>query len=67
MLEKIQKEVGEAHPFDINVTLIDGNPELEREYGEQVPVIHINGQAHDFFRVDPAKFKKAIAALHPHQ
>ena len=42
---------------------IDGDSELEKKYGEQVPVILINGKPHDFFRVDPKRFKAAIAEL----
>lgn len=50
--------------FAIEKKLIDGNPELEREYGEQVPVILINGKVHDFFRVDPERFRNSISRLH---
>lgn len=47
--------------FVITQILIDGEADLIELYGEQVPVIHINGKPHDFFRVDPARFLKAIA------
>lgn len=46
--------------FTITEILIDGEPDLIELYGEQVPVIHINGKPHDFFRVDPERFLKAI-------
>jgi glutaredoxin len=51
--------------FDFTITkiLIDGNRELEEKYGEQVPVILINNQPHDFFRVDPERFRSALAKL----
>ena len=49
--------------FQITKILIDGNPELEEKYGEQVPVILINGQPHDFFIVDPERFRLAISKL----
>ena len=49
--------------FEIEKLLIDGDSELETKYGEQVPVILINGKQHDFFRVDPERFRKAINAL----
>ena len=49
--------------FEIEKLLIDGDAELETKYGEQVPVILINGKQHDFFRVDPERFRKAINAL----
>ena len=46
--------------FSITEILIDGNSELVESYGEQVPVIHINGKPHDYFRVDPERFLQAI-------
>ena len=46
--------------FEIEKILIDGSVELEKLYGEQVPVILIDGKPHDFFRVDPVRFRKAI-------
>lgn len=59
-LEKLQNELRNEHPFEIEVSLIDGNPVLEAEHGEHVPVTLINGQPHDFWRVDPERFKKAL-------
>ena len=47
--------------YEIEKIYIDGNPELEKLYGEQVPVIHIDGNHHDFFRVDPERFKSSLA------
>jgi hypothetical protein len=35
-------------------------PELEQEYGEQVPVIMIDNKIHDYWRVDIERFTKAI-------
>ena len=49
--------------FNITKILIDGNLELEEKYGEQVPVILINDKPHDFFRVDPERFRSAISNL----
>ena len=46
--------------FDLEIKLIDGNPELEKAYGEQVPVILIDQQPHDYWRVDIDRFTKAI-------
>jgi glutaredoxin len=59
-LEELQGEID----FTIDKKLIDGSPELEKLYGEQVPVILINGAMHDFFRVDPERFKSSISRLH---
>jgi glutaredoxin len=46
--------------FTIHEILIDGDSELIERYGEQVPVIHIDGKPHDYFRVNPERFLQAI-------
>jgi glutaredoxin len=46
--------------FTIHEILIDGDAELIERYGEQVPVIHIDGKPHDYFRVNPERFLQAI-------
>ena len=58
-LESMKSELD----YSIVITYIDGNAELEEKYGEQVPVILINNQPHDFFRVDPERFRLAISKL----
>ena len=49
--------------FEIDKQLIDGDPELEDKYGESVPVILINGAPHEFFRVDPTRFRNVMSKL----
>ena len=56
VLEGMQLELN----FEIEKIYIDANVELEKLYGEQVPVIHIDGIHHDFFRVDPERFKSSL-------
>ncbi len=46
--------------FELEVKLIDGSDELEKLYGHEVPVIHIDGEHHDFFRVDVERFKSSL-------
>ena len=46
--------------FELEIKLIDDLPELEQEYGEQVPVILIDNKIHDYWRVDIERFTKAI-------
>ena len=60
VLHQLQGEVD----FTIEKLLIDGSPELEAKYGEQVPVILINGAMHDFYRVDPTRFRSSVSRLH---
>jgi len=40
---------------------ITRDPELSRAYGEQIPVTFVDGRQHDFWRVDPARLRKALA------
>ena len=53
--------------FTIEKIYIDGDEKLERLYGEQIPVIHINGEHHDFFRVDPDRFRSSLEKHRRHQ
>ena len=55
-IEKFKSEFD----FTIEKILIDGNLELEKKYGEEVPVILINGKPHDFFRIDIERFRNAM-------
>jgi glutaredoxin len=60
---EVISEIRKDFEFTITKILIDGDAELEEKYGEQVPVILINNQPHDFFRVDPERFRLAISKL----
>jgi glutaredoxin len=62
-LEGMREELA----FTIEVIYIDGNPELEKLYGHEVPVIHINGEHHDFFKVDPERFRTSLEKHRRHQ
>lgn len=55
-LEALQPEL----QFDIEKRFIDGDPVLEEKYGELIPVIHIDGEHHDFYRVDPDRFRSSL-------
>ena len=46
--------------FDLEIKLIDDSQVLEKEYGEQVPVILIDDKIHDYWRVDLDRFTTAI-------
>jgi glutaredoxin len=65
----VAKEVVESAKsevdFELEIVFIDGDAELEKLYGEEVPVTMINGKRHDYFKVDRARFIAAV--LHPHQ
>ena len=62
--EKNAREVLVEIPFNLEVIYIDGDQELERLYGEEVPVTLINGAKHDYFRVEKKRFSEAILRQH---
>jgi len=53
ILQSLQDDLN----FEIQEILIDGSEELEKLYGEKIPVTHIDGVHHDFWRVDPERFR----------
>lgn len=63
LLESLRKELD----FEIEKIFIDGDEKLEKLYGEQVPVIQIDGVHHGFWRVDPVRFKSSLEKHRQHQ
>jgi glutaredoxin len=61
--EKNVREVLVEIHFGLEVIDINGDQELERLYGEEVPVITINGEVHDYYKVDKQRLFKALRAL----
>ena len=57
-INSVKDELG----FNLEIKFISDDDVLEQEYGEQVPVILINNKIHDYWRVDLARFTKAIKA-----
>jgi len=62
-LETVEAELD----FEIEKIFIDGNEELTNKYGEEVPVIHIDGVHHDMFRVDLVRFRSSLEKHRQHQ
>lgn len=44
---------------------ISGDPELLRRYGTEIPVTFVDGEQHDFWRVDPQRLRAALARPRP--
>jgi glutaredoxin len=63
ILEGMREELA----FEIEIINIDADPELAKLYGNEVPVIHIDGQHHDFYRVDPERFRASLEKHRRHQ
>jgi glutaredoxin len=62
-LESLREELA----FEIEIIYIDRDAELEKLYGNEVPVIHINGEHHDFYKVDPERFRSSLEKHRRHQ
>ena len=62
-LEDLKKELD----FNLEIIFIDGDTELEKLYGHEVPVIHIDGEHHDFYKVDPLRLKTSLEKHHQRQ
>lgn len=63
ILEPMQVELD----FRIEKIYIDGDLQLEKLYGEQIPVIHIDGEHHGFGRVNPERFKFSLEKHRQHR
>ncbi len=62
-LESMREELN----FKIDVIDIDENTELVKLDSDQVPVIHIDGIHHDFYKVDPVRFRSSLEKHRQHQ
>lgn len=63
ILESMQEELN----FEIEVIDIDESAELIKLYSDQVPVIYIDGLHHDFYKVDPDRFRSSLEKHRQHQ
>jgi hypothetical protein len=53
-----RREIG----FHLEEVEIDGVPELETRYREWLPVVEIDGERAFVYHVDPAAFRRKLAA-----
>ncbi len=56
VIEQVCAELGERY----DEVDIDADPELQRRFGEEVPVTFVDGRQHDFWRVDPVRLRTAL-------
>ena len=58
-IDKI-KLVNSEIDFELEIKLIDDDKTLQEKYNDEVPVILIDDQVHDYWRIDVERFIKAI-------
>ena len=57
VIEQVCGERGEAFA---EVSIV-GDPDLERRFGEEIPVTFVDGHQHDFWRVDAVRLLTALS------
>jgi glutaredoxin len=57
----LREELG----FDLREVLIDGDPELERQYREWLPVVEIDGRRRFTYYVQEDAFRRAVLDAAP--
>lgn len=58
VIERVCDEVGTSYAK----ISIDGDPDLERRFGHEVPVTFVDGRQHDYWRVDPTRLTAALTS-----
>jgi hypothetical protein len=56
VIEQVCAGVGESY----SEVSIEGDPDLERRFGHEVPVTFVDGRQHDYWRVDAARLLAAL-------
>jgi glutaredoxin len=59
VIERVRRRLA----FGVRVIDIETDPELEKRYGEQIPVVLVNGVLAFKYRVDEAEFERKVKRL----
>ncbi len=54
--------VREQVPFELIEIDVDSDPELQAEFGDQVPVVLVDGRMHSYFRLDEGRLRVALSS-----
>jgi glutaredoxin len=61
--KEVIERVGRRVAFSLRVINIETDPELEKKYGEEIPVVFVNGMPAFRYRVDEDEFEKKVKRL----
>jgi glutaredoxin len=61
--KEVVERVRARFPFSLRVINIETDSELETRYGEQIPVVFINGNKAFKYHVDEAELEKKVKKL----
>ncbi len=59
VIARVCADLGTSY-HEVDITT---DPELQRAFGEQIPVTFVDGAQHDFWRVDEQRLRDAVTAL----
>lgn len=59
VVAQVCSELGQTYQ-ELDIDAAD-DPELRRRYTDEVPVTFVDGAQHDYWRVDPARLRAALA------
>ncbi len=58
VIERVCAELDEEYAE----VLVDDDPQLRERFSDEVPVTFVDGRQHDFWRVDEARLRAALAS-----
>ena len=58
VVARVCAELGTSYE-EVDITT---DPDLQRRYGEQIPVTFVDGAQHDFWRVDERRLRAALGS-----
>jgi glutaredoxin len=56
VVARVCEDLGTSY-VEVDITT---DPELQRRFGEQIPVTYVDGAHHDFWRVDERRLRAAL-------
>ncbi|RLV51194.1 glutaredoxin family protein [Nocardioides mangrovicus] len=57
VVDRVCADLGERYE-EVDITT---SPNLQAAYGEEIPVTLVDGQRHDFWRVEESRLRRALA------
>ena len=61
-MKAVVERVREQHAFELREVDISGNPDLERRYGQEIPVLEVDGKKVAKYRLDELTLVRMIEA-----
>jgi glutaredoxin len=61
-MKDVVEDAARNFPTRLSLVDVDSRPELAREYGEEVPVLFVNGRKFAKYRADPRRLRSRLSA-----